>query len=104
MDISRILACLLDNAIEAADGSEQRKVFVTLESKSPNSKLIIITNSTASKVEPNTLLTGGTTKPGHEGLGLSVIRKILAKYGNCTFQMKYFDHEFSTYVELKDAT
>jgi len=104
MDITRILASLLDNAIEAADGSEQRKVFVTMESKSKNSKLIIITNSTVSVVEPNTLYTGRTTKPGHEGLGLSVIRKTLAKYGNCTFQMKYYNKEFSTYVELKETT
>jgi len=104
IDITRILACLLDNAIEAADGSEQRKVFVSMESKSKDSKLIIITNSTAAAVEPNTLLTGGTPKPGHEGLGLSVIRKTLSKYGNCTFQMKYYDHELSTYVELKDVT
>jgi len=104
MDITRILACLLDNAIEAADDSELRKVFVTIESKSKDSKLIIITNSTASEVEPNTLLAGGTTKPGHKGIGLSVVRKTLSKYGNCTFQIKYYDHEFSAYVELKEET
>ena len=100
MDISRVLACLLDNAIEAAHDSKQRKVYITMESKSRNSKLIIITNSTASAIEPDMLMSGETTKPGHKGIGLSVIRKIIAKYGNCTFQMKYYDHEFSTYVEL----
>jgi len=103
MDVSRILACLLDNAIEAAHDSEQRKVHIVMESKANDSKLIIITNSTACEIEPNVILNGGTTKAGHEGIGLSVVRKILAKYGNCTFQMKYYDHELSTYVELKET-
>ena len=103
MDVSRILSCLLDNAIEAASDSEQRKVYVTIESKTKDSKLIIITNSTAFVIEPNEILKSGeTTKSGHEGIGLSVVRKIMAKYGNCTFQMKYCDNELSTYIELKE--
>jgi len=103
MDVARILACLLDNAIEATCNSEQRKVFITLEPKPRDSKLIIITNSTASDINPNMIINGETTKPGHKGIGLSIVRKIIAKYGNCTFQMKYYDHEFSAYVELKEA-
>jgi two-component system sensor histidine kinase AgrC len=102
MDISRVLACLLDNAIEAAHDSEQRKAYVTMESKK-DSKLIIITNSTASAVEPTTIVNAGTTKTGHDGIGLSVVRRTLAKYGNCTFHMKYYDREFSVYVELKET-
>jgi two-component system sensor histidine kinase AgrC len=102
MDISRVLACLLDNAIEAAGDSEQRKVYITMESKPSGSKLIIITNSTASAVDPNMILNSGTTKPGHDGIGLSIVRKILAKHGNSTFQMKYCDRELSAYIELKE--
>jgi len=103
VDISRILACLLDNAVEAAHDSQQRRVNVTMESKAKGSKLIIITNSTACAIDPNVILNSGTTKHGHAGIGLSIVRKTLAKYGNCTFQMKYYDHELSVYVELKEA-
>ena len=102
MDVSRILACLLDNAIEAACDSEQRKIYVSIEAKTNDSKLIIITNSTASDVDPNAITNIGiTTKAGHSGIGLSVVNKILEKYGNSTFQMRYFDCEFSTYLELR---
>ncbi len=103
MDASRILACLLDNAIEAACDSEQRKVHFTVESKDSGSKLIIITNSTLIPIDVSSVIKDGMTdKAGHSGIGLSVVRNILEQYGNCSFQMKYYDYEVSTYIELKD--
>ena len=102
VDVSRILSCLLDNAIEAAGESEQRKIYVSMEAKTKTSKLIIITNSTAGDIDLNAISKGGTTtKAGHSGIGLSVVHKILEKYGNSKFQMKYFDYEFSAYLELR---
>jgi len=102
LDLSRILSCLLDNAIEAASDTKQRKVYITVEAKAGDSKLIIITNSTAAMIDPNTIKNAGmTTKYGHDGIGLSVVHRTVGKYGNAVFQMKCFDYEFSAYLELK---
>ncbi len=103
MDISRVLSCVLDNAIEAASDSKQHKVYVTIESKTPASKLIIITNGTDIPIDIYAMSQDGVTnKAGHVGIGLTIVRNILSKYGNCSYQMKYFDHEISTYIELKE--
>ncbi len=103
MDICRCIACLLDNAVEAAAVSEKKSVFFTLESKSDESKLIIVTNSTAEQVDISKISAAGvTSKQGHRGLGLPSVKKTLAKYGNCTFNMTYFNYEMSAYIELRN--
>ena len=101
MDICRCIACLLDNAIEAAARSEEKKVFFTIEHKIGGSKLIIITNSTVAHVDVKEISAKGfTNKQGHQGVGLTNVRKIIDTYGNCTFQTVYYNHEFSAYIEL----
>ncbi len=101
MDVSRILSILLDNAIEAASESVQRKVYLSIESKSPISKLIIISNSTAAPINLDDVLAGGDSGNVGQGVGLSVVRNLVKKYANCSFQLKHFDYEFSAYLELK---
>ncbi len=102
LDICRCVACLLDNAIEAAVEAEQKKVCFTLEQKPDGSKLMIITNNTAKQVDITSVGTAGvTSKKGHRGLGLNNVRKILSKYGNCAFNITYYNFEFSAYMELR---
>ncbi len=102
LDICRCLACLLDNAIEAAASSKQKKVFFTLESKARKSKLIIITNDTAEPIDIATIMNSGfTSKQNHHGLGLSNVRRIIQKHGNCAFYMTYYNYELSAYIELR---
>ncbi len=104
MDASRILSCLLDNAIEAASTSEQRKAYLSIESKKPHSKMVIVSNSVSEPVDTSAIMISGmSTKPGHRGAGLTNIRSILTKYGNSSFQMKYFNQEVSSYIELSEA-
>ncbi len=102
LDLCRCVVCLLDNAIEAASLSEAKKVFFTLELKNDDSKLIIVTNSTAEAVDiPKISIAGNSSKSGHQGLGLANVRNIMAKYGNCAFYMTYYNFELSAYIELK---
>ncbi len=104
MDASRVLSCLLDNAIEAARESDQRKAYLSIESKKDNSKIVIVSNSTSGPVDTNAIMINGmSTKAGHRGIGLTIIRTILNQYGNSSFQMKYFDQEVSSYIELSEA-
>lgn len=102
LDICRCIACLLDNAIEAASESEGKRVFFTIEHKKGGSKLIIITNSTASDVDVGRIIVKGYgTKQGHTGLGMSNILRIIDSYGNCTFQMRYLSNVFASYIGLR---
>lgn len=104
-DAVRIISILLDNAIEAASLSLQRKIYCSAESKTVHSKLIIITNSTALPISVNELFSGTVKKKtGRNGQGLSAARGLIAKHSNCTFQLKSHNDEFSAYIELKKAS
>lgn len=102
MDMCRMFACLLDNAIESAVNSAEKRIYLSIERKTNNSKLLIITNSTEAVVDVDEILHHGiTSKEGHSGIGLTTVRNIIGQYGNCTFQIKYFNYEVSAYVELQ---
>ncbi len=102
LDLCRILSCLLDNAIEAAASSAAKMIYFSAEVKNNISKIFIITNSTGKPVDVEGIFVhGATSKRGHSGIGLSTVRKVIGKYGNCAFHMEYHDYEVSTYLELR---
>ncbi len=104
IDLCRALACLLDNAIEAAAESTTRQVQLTLTEKVHSSVLIIISNNTKGAVDTVEILkTGLSSKEGHTGIGLTSVRKTLSKYGNCSFHINCYDNEFNAYIELKSS-
>ncbi len=104
IDIGRVAGCLLDNAIEGAYESEQRRVSITVEQRTNKSRLIIITNSTSNSLDVHKILTSGaTTKTEHQGIGLKNVQRILNKYGNCTFQMSSYNNEITAYIELSQV-
>lgn len=100
-DLCRVLGNLLDNAIEAAAASPKRKLQISFEQKSCDSKLIIISNTTGADVDIDRIAVHGTsTKQGHMGVGLSQVRGILRKYGNTTLRLTYFQSVFTVYINL----
>ncbi len=104
IDICRVLSCLIDNAIEAAEASERRRVFFSMEQKTDDSKLFIITNSILRQPDMAQIFAEGVTdKAGHHGVGLTNVRRIIDKYGNCTFQLNCYNNEMTAYVELKNG-
>ncbi len=100
VDVCRSLACLLDNAIEAAAVSPQRMVLLSIERKPEGSKLFIVKNSTRDAVDTSKLTQGVSTKEGHSGMGISQVRRTLGKYGNCSLNLTYFDHSFTAYMVI----
>ena len=104
-DLCRMMGCLLDNAIEAAAASEQRRVYLSAEKKGDECLIFIITNSTDAHVDIDKILSKGIA-PGHgqEGVGLSTVRQTAQKYGNCVFHMKYYNYELSIYLEIRKPT
>ena len=104
LDVTRVVSCLMDNAMEAAVQSADRRIYFSCEAKDKGTKLIIITNSTAKPVDIDRIqIYGMTTKDGHSGIGLHTVRSTLDKYANCSFRMDYFDREVSAYIEFRQA-
>ncbi len=101
VDICRVIACLLDNAIEAANESEQRRISIFAASQKDNSKLIIIMNSSPKLPNATQMFTAGiSSKSGHQGVGLNNVRKIIERYADCAFKINYYNCEVTAYVEL----
>lgn len=102
LDFNRIMAILLDNAIEAAEQTSSKQISLSCQTKADGSKLLILSNDTIedSNIE-HFFLPGFTTKDGHMGQGLPQVRSILQKYGNCTFNVTLYRGSFSVYFELK---
>lgn len=81
IDLSNVLNNLLDNAVEAAEKSNEKKIAVSVYSKNSTMQIIKITNScdTAPKVSEHKLLTSKKNKSLH-GLGLTSVKNTLKKY------------------------
>lgn len=101
LDLCRLVSCLLDNAIEAASYTKQKLVSFSITQTQDELYLMSITNT--SLIPPNDekmFSIGLSTKTGHEGIGLNTVRKIIEKYPNCTFQMRYSNNNMITHVEF----
>ncbi len=103
-DLCRIIANLLDNAIEAAILTDQPNVSFSIEQKKNGDKLIVITNPVHEEVDVSKIATlGYTTKENHSGIGLSQVREITSKYKNCVIHFSCYDMQFSSFVEIKES-
>ncbi len=101
-DLCRILANLLDNAIEASSETEVPNVSFSIEEKVSGDKLIVITNTVKEEVDISKIATlGFTTKANHSGIGLSQTRDTIAKYKNCGIHFTCYGPLFSSYIEIK---
>ena len=80
MDLTILIANLLDNAIEACAAlpAEKRKIQLILEQEM-GFLIIHITNPFA-ELAPLPHHKYGSTKPGHMGVGLSNVRQTVEKY------------------------
>lgn len=102
LDFNRVMANLLDNAIEAAEQTSSKLVSLTGRKKSDQSLLFILTNDVAADIDTEKVFASGfTTKTGHAGYGLSQVQSILHKYGNSTFYIDCYMKRFNVYLELK---
>lgn len=100
-DICQAVGKLLDNAIEAAAVSEQRRVSLSIKEKQDGEALIIISNSTEGDVDlAEITLPEISTKEGHSGVGIPEARRILGSYADCSLQFSYYDREFSAFIEI----
>ncbi len=100
LDIIRFSSILLDNAIEAAAESAEKKVSLTYYVKQNGNRLYVISNSTKGHVNLDQMLEPGvTTKEGHMGMGLPTARRLVGKYQNCSLNCTSYGNEVTIYVE-----
>jgi signal transduction histidine kinase len=84
LETSALLGNLLDNALEAVENAAPEDRIVCLEiRRDPGGYAITVANRGRLETSRETRLfqAGYTTKEGHSGMGLAIVRKIVAKYG-----------------------
>lgn len=81
IDLANVMNNLLDNAVEAAEKSTEKRISVSVYSKNNAMQIIKITNSSdaAPKVSDHRLLTSKKNNTLH-GLGLTSVKNTLKKY------------------------
>ena len=78
---------LLDNALEAAQQSTSPQVNLMLRSTPEYNEILL--DNTYSEASDLSFLSGDakSSKEGHQAIGISSVRKVLAKYPNACFNM-----------------
>lgn len=102
-EFARILGILLDNAIDASSGSEEKIINITFRNDDKNSRqLIIIENSYLNKdINTEKIFEKGITeKENHTGLGLWEVRKILQKNNNANLYTTKTNEFFTQQLEI----
>lgn len=100
-ELTRILGILLDNAIEAAELTDEK--FIEIELKSTEKKqLFIITNSCSDdKISTTKIFEKGySTKERNSGIGLWKVHKILSKNENLDLFTTVNNHKFTQQLEI----
>lgn len=88
LDLCRVIGIFLDNAVEAAEITESKKVNVNFEYSDERVSIVIQNDTIENGLEITELCRKGiTSKAGHSGLGLYEVNRILEKYENVEWLM-----------------
>lgn len=102
-EFGRILGILLDNAIEAAEHSEEKIINISFRREEKNMRNIIsIENSYSNKdVDTEHIFNKGVTeKENHSGIGLWEVRKIISKNTNVNLFTSKTNKFFKQQLEI----
>lgn len=78
-DVTTIFMNLLDNAIEACEETEDKRLQIKIKEIQKNIVVVIKNSCKEDTLMPDRI--GVSAKPGHMGIGLSNVRMALASYG-----------------------
>lgn len=100
-ELTRILGILLDNAIEAAELTDEKLIEIELKS-TEKKQLFIITNSCIDdKISTTKIFEKGySTKERNSGIGLWKVHKILSKNENLDLFTTVSNHKFTQQLEI----
>lgn len=103
IDLIRILGILLNNAIDAASMSNEKKLIVAFI-KDELGYSILIRNTTAPILLPISALCTQyvSTKGEHDGIGLYTAKNILDSYKNIRWKLEYNPPYFLVEIKIKE--
>ena len=102
-DFSRILGILLDNSIEAAKETKEKKVFIIIrDSQINNTQILNIKNSYSNKnIDISKIFEKGISeKENHSGIGLWEVNQILKRNNNAKLITNNGDKYFEQTLEI----
>lgn len=102
LDFVRLVSNLLDNAIEAADESEARQLSLSYF-KHGGAFVFILVNSTQSTTEniADLFQLDVSTKGNDRGIGLAIVKQILANYPNAVLKTSSQNGLFTQQLEVE---
>lgn len=101
-DLVKILGILLDNAIEAAEATDTKELYIGIM-KQNGWCYIRIANSTLTIQNISALYDSDySEKKGHMGIGLYEVKQVLQTYENVLLNSEYQDHTFIQLLSIRD--
>lgn len=102
--VCQIIGILMDNAIEAAEGADERKINIAVI-KNPNSKAFIIKNTWKEQDIPMNKLfeLGFSTKGENRGTGLHTVRNYTDRIKGLHLETEITDEYFCQILTVKDV-
>lgn len=103
VDLIRVIGILLDNAIEAATKSNEKRIEVGIVKKE-FSVIILVVNSYEESISPiyQMFKEGFSTKGGNRGLGLGNMRNIVDQYRNITLDTLIENNSFIQCINISN--
>lgn len=103
LDFLQMLSIFLDNAIEAAQESEQKKLDVAYFSEQGEQVLVIANSTVQERVNTKAIFARGVSSKGSDrGLGLANVKAILAKFPNVQLTTESQPYQFIQLLRLKE--
>ena len=100
VDIGVLFGNLLDNAIEAAKESKEKRIFLDIQPKAQYVSIIIRNSIDESVLDNNPALASSKPNPDLHGVGLKSVRALVKKY-NGMIQFFEENNEFCCHVLLE---
>lgn len=95
LDLYRTIGILLDNAIEGAINSIERKVILSILSDN-DYHIVSITNTINQNVTLSNMNKNGfSTKPGHSGIGLTFVEQYMARMPTISMHATLMNRNFT---------
>lgn len=101
IDLATVLGVLMDNAIEAAKTSTSQDLVILLIDSFDSVTIVISNSASETDIKLDRIYGKNiTSKPGHSGLGLYSVSRILAKYSNIIHSTNFENNIFTQKLEI----